>query len=46
MTRYISQVKNRFKTSCILGNIAVTNEFLSCLSKQEERKKKGKEVYV
>jgi hypothetical protein len=29
-----------------LGNIAVTNELLSSLSKQEEKKKKGEVVYV
>jgi hypothetical protein len=29
-----------------LGNGAITNGLLSGLSKQEERKKEGKEIYV
>jgi hypothetical protein len=28
------------------GNTAVTSELLSCPSKEEGKKKKGKEVYV
>jgi hypothetical protein len=45
MVRYI-KVQNRFATSCILGSIALTNDLLSGLSKQEEKKKEGKEVCV